>query len=274
MTIPTLTLSNDVPIPAMGFGTYPMHGGECVAAVRSALELGYRLIDTAEMYGNEQEVGEGIRQSGVPRAEIFITTKFNRNWHSIDGACQAAANSLERLGVDYLDLLLIHWPNPQQGMYVEAFKGLLKLRDEGVIRAVGVSNFKPAHLQKVLDETGASPQVNQINLTPRTARRETVAYDQAHGIVTEAWSPVRSGGVLDDPVVKRIAAAHQATPAQVVLRWDTQHGYLPIPKSAHPTRQAENLASWDLTLSDAEMQQLDGLDRGESEVTDSDHYGN
>ena len=258
----------------MGFGTYSLRGAEGVAAVRSALELGYRLIDTAELYGNEVEVGEGWRQSGVAREQVFITTKFNRCWHSVDGACQAAAASLERLGVDYLDLLLIHWPNPDQGMYVEAFKGLLKLLDEGVVRAVGTSNFKPAHLERVREEMGASPHVNQINLTPWAQRRAAVAYHQSHGVLTESWSPIKAAGLLSDPVVTRVAAAHEATPAQVVLRWHTQHGHLPIPKSASPARQAENLASWDLTLSEAEMASLDGLDRGEVGITDSDVYGN
>jgi len=273
MAIPYLTLSNGVPIPAMGLGTYPLRGDEGMAAVRSGLELGYRLIDTAEAYDNEMTVGEGIRQSGVPRAEIFLTTKFNRQWHSVDGVRQAAAGSLRRLGTDYLDLLLIHWPNPGFGMYVEAFRGLLKLLDEGVVRAIGTSNFKPAHLARVLAETGASPQVNQINLTPWVARQPSVAYDSAHGIVTEAWSPIRPAAMLQDPAIVAIARAHDATPAQVVLRWGTRHGYVPIPKSAHADRQAENLASWDLSLSDDDMAVLDALDQGEAGVTDSDTFG-
>ncbi|MCL2736012.1 MAG: aldo/keto reductase [Propionibacteriaceae bacterium] len=273
MTIPNFVLSNGVSIPAMGFGTYPLRGPEGVAAVRSALSLGYRLIDTAENYGNEIEVGQGLRESGVAREEVFLTTKFNREWHSVDGARHAAAASMKRLGVDYLDLLLIHWPNPDQDRYIEAFQGLLALLDEGIVRAVGTSNFKPAHLERVRAATGASPHVNQINLTPWAARVPSVEYDDAHHILTESWSPIKPATILADPVVTSVAAAHAATPAQVILRWDYQHGRLAIPKSSHPARQAENLASFDVTLTDADMAALDGLDQGESRVTDSDHFG-
>jgi 2,5-diketo-D-gluconate reductase A len=273
MTIPQLTLSNGVPIPALGFGTYPMRDAQATAAVRSALQAGYRLIDTAENYGNEAAVGLGLRQSGVPRQEVFVTTKFNRAWHSVEGVRQAATQSLERLGLDYLDLLLIHWPNPDQDRYVAAFEGLLALREAGIVHAVGTSNFKPAHLERLLAATGALPQVNQINLNPWASRPGPVAYHQAHAIVTESWSPLGRATPLDDPVVGQLARAHQATPAQVVLRWHIQHGYLPIPKSADPARQRQNLDCFGMTLSDVEMAALDGLDRGESTVTDSDIYG-
>ncbi|MDR2930273.1 MAG: aldo/keto reductase [Propionibacteriaceae bacterium] len=272
MIVPRLTLSNGVTIPAMGLGTYPMHD-EATAAVASGLELGYRLIDTAEAYGNEEQVGRGIAASRVPRDQIFITTKFNRAWHSVDGVRQAAQASMRRLGVDYLDMLLIHWPNPGLGRYVEAFEGLLRLLDEGIIKAAGTSNFKPAHLARLHTATGMLPQVNQINLNPWAQRADTVAYHRRHQILTESWSPIRPAALLSDPVILAVAKDHDATPAQVVLRWHTQHGYLPIPKSASPARQAENLASWDLELSEADMAVIDDLDRGEDQVTDSDVYG-
>ncbi|MCL2470782.1 MAG: aldo/keto reductase [Propionibacteriaceae bacterium] len=273
MNVPNLILSNGVPIPAMGLGTWPVRGDEGVATVRTALQLGYRLVDTAENYENETEVGQGIRESGVPREEVFITTKFNRKWHSVDGARQAAQNAMKKLGTNYIDLLLIHWPNPDQDMYVEAFKGLMKLLDDGVIRAMGCSNFKPAHLDRIFAETGATPHVNQINLNVWTQRRESAEYNKDHNILTESWSPIKPASMLQDPVVVRIATDHSATPAQVILRWHTQHGYLPVPKSSNPARQAENLASWDLTLSTPDMAALDALDKGEDHVTDSDSFG-
>ena len=270
---PTVTLSHGASIPVLGLGTWPLTGAEGAAAVRSALELGYRLIDTAENYRNEDAVGRGLRDSGVPREEVFLTTKFNREWHSVDGARKAAEASLRRLGVDYLDLLLIHWPNPDQGTYVKAFEGLLKLLDAGVVRAVGTSNFKPSHLADVIDATGTAPDVNQINLNPYATRARSVAYDDEHGIVTEAWSPIKPSSMLGDPVIVGIADAHGKTPAQTVLRWHVQHGYIAIPKSASPDRQRENLEIFDFELGADEVAAIDALDRGEDAVTDSDVFG-
>lgn len=271
--VPTIALPQGAALPAVGLGTWPMVGEECARAVRTALEAGYRLIDTAENYRNEDAVGRGLRESRVPREEVFLTTKFNREWHSADGARQAAEASLARLGVDYLDLLLIHWPNPDQDSYVDAFAGMLDLRRSGVVRAVGVSNFKPAHLQRLLAETGELPEVNQINLNPYAARPASVAFHAAHGIVTESWSPIKPSAMLADPVITGIAAGHGRTPAQVVLRWHVQHGYVPIPKSASPQRQQENLAVFDFELSPDELAAIDALDRGEAHVMDSDSFG-
>ncbi|MEA5055252.1 MAG: aldo/keto reductase [Propionicimonas sp.] len=270
---PTITLAHGAELPALGLGTWPLTGAEAAAAVRSALQAGYRLIDTAENYGNEDAVGQGLRDSGVPREEVFLTTKFNRKWHSVDGARQAAEASLRRLGVDYLDLLLIHWPNPDQGTYDDAFAGLVTLLEAGVVRAIGTSNFKPAHLQKVIDVTGVVPDVNQINLNPYATRNASVAFDAGHGIVTEAWSPLKPASLLSDQVVVAIAEAHGRTPAQTVLRWHVQHGYVPIPKSSALARQQENLAVFDFELAPDELAAIDALDRGEAQVEDSDTFG-
>lgn len=272
-SVPTISLAHGAAIPAIGLGTWPLQGIECATAVRTAIEAGYRLIDTAENYRNEEAVGQGVRDSGIPREEVFLTTKFNREWHSVAGARQAAEASLRRLGVDYLDLLLIHWPNPDQGTYVEGFEGLLKLLEAGLVRAVGTSNFKPAHLQRVLDATGTVPDVNQINLNPYATRNASVTFHAEHGIVTESWSPIKSAGMLADPVITGIADAHGRSAAQIVLRWHVQHGYLPIPKSASPERQQENLAIFDFELTAGEVTAIDALDQGEAHVEDSDKFG-
>lgn len=271
--IPTIALTHGAEIPAIGLGTWPLQGAEGATAVRTAIEAGYRLIDTAENYRNEDAVGQGVRDSGIPREEIFLTTKFNREWHSVDGARQAAEASLRRLGVDYLDLLLIHWPNPDQGTYVQAFEGMLKLLETGVVRAVGTSNFKPAHLQQVIDATGTVPDVNQINLNPYATRVATTAFHAEHGIVTESWSPIKPVEMLADPVLVQIAETHGRSAAQVILRWNVQHGYLPIPKSATPARQQENLAIFDFELTADEVTAIDALDQGEDHIADSDRTG-
>ena len=184
----------------IGIGTWPLRGAECAAQIRTAIESGYRLIDTAENYRNEDGVGQGIRDSGIDRAEVFVTTKFNREWHSVDGVRQAYQASLKRLGLDYLDLLLVHWPNPDQDRYVEAVQGLNALLESGELRAIGVSNYKPAHLQRVLDETGIVPDVNQIQLSPYSTRADSRAFNQTHGIVTESCSPI---GASSDELAQR-----------------------------------------------------------------------
>ena len=272
---PTILLRNGASIPVLGIGTWPLRGEDSARQIRTALEAGYRLIDTAENYGNEEGVGEGLRASGIDRDEVFLTTKFNRRWHSIDGVRQAYDASRKRLGVDYLDLLLVHWPNPDQDRYVEAVQGLQRLREAGDLRAIGVSNFKPAHLQRVLDETGIIPDVNQIQLSPYSTRDDARAYHNEHGIVTESWSPIgaSSDELRQDPTIVRIAAAHGKSPAQVVLRWHVQLGLVAIPKSAHPGRIAENIQVFDFELSNEEMTSITGLNRGDAELTDSDEFG-
>ena len=272
---PTVELRNGALMPVLGLGTWPLRGAECATAVRTAIEAGYRLVDTAENYRNEDGVGQGIRDSGVDRADVFITTKFNREWHSVEGARQACEASLARLGVDYLDLLLIHWPNPAQDRYVDAVRGLQRLLEQGRVRAIGTSNFKPTHLQRVIDETGIVVDVNQIQLSPYTTRTESVAFDAAHGIVTESWSPIGGQGddLRSDPVIAEMAARHGRSTTQTVLRWHLQLGLVTVPKSANPGRIAENIAVFDFELSDEEMRTISGLDRGEGEATDSDTFG-
>jgi 2,5-diketo-D-gluconate reductase A len=272
---PTLPLLHGAQIPVIGLGTWPLRGAESAAQVRTAIEAGYRLVDTAENYGNEDGVGQGIRDSGVDRSEIFITTKLNRKWHSVDGVREAYEASLKRLGVDYLDLLLVHWPNPDQDRYVEALRGLDALLADGRLRAIGTSNFKPAHLQRVLDETGIVPDVNQIQLSPYNTRNATRAYDTTHQIVTESWSPIGAsdGGLREDPSIAKIAEAHGKSVTQVVLRWHLQLGLVAIPKSANPGRLAENIDVFDFELSEEELATISGLDRGEADVADSDVFG-
>ncbi|WP_374488754.1 aldo/keto reductase [Zoogloea sp.] len=270
---PTLKLSNGVEIPQLGLGTWPMNDAESAPVVAAALEMGYRHIDTAENYQNETGVGQGVRASGVPREQVFVTTKFNRQWHSIAGVQQACEASLRRLGLDYIDLLLVHWPNPEQGRYVEAFEGLLQVQARGLVRAVGTSNFKPAHLAQLF-ERGLCPQVNQIQLDPYHARPDLVDIHQAKGIVTETWGPVGRGSqMLADPAICAVAERVGRTPAQVVLRWHTQQGFLPIPKSSNPQRLAENLACFDFELSDAEIRRLAALSRPDPNAPDADVFG-
>ena len=272
---PTVTLRNGLELPMIGLGTYPMQGAECAAAVRTAIEAGYRLVDTAEDYGNEDGVGQGLRDSGLDRKDLVITTKFNRKWHSTAGVRQAWQASIERLGVEYVDLLLVHWPNPADDGYVDALRGLQALFDDGLIRAIGVSNFKPAHVQRVLDETGIAPEVNQIQLSPYTTRKATRTYDDAHGIVTESWSPIGGRGhdLRSDPLMVEVAKRYDKTPTQVVLRWHVQQGLVAIPKSGNPERIAENLDVFDFALTADEIAAIGGLDRGEGPVTDSDVFG-
>ena len=270
---PTVTLANGVEMPQLGLGTWPMNDAEAAVAVASALDMGYRLIDTAENYENERGVGEGIRNSRVSRADVFVTTKFNRKWHSVEGARQACEASLERLGLDYIDLLLVHWPNPDQDRYVEAYQGLVRLLEAGLVRAIGTSNFKPAHLQRLFD-LGMVPHLNQIQLDPYHRRDDLVAIHRAKGIVTEAWRPLGyNNTMLADPVITGIAERLGRTPAQVVLRWHIQSGYLTCPKAADPKHQAQNLDIFDFALAAADMAALDKLDRPDPTMLDADSFG-
>ena len=270
---PTLTLANGVQMPQLGLGTWPMDDKEATTAVAHALSIGYRLVDTAENYGNERGVGAGLRASGIARDQVFVTSKFNREWHSVDGARQACEASLERLGLDYLDLLLVHWPNPDQNRYVEAFEGLKRLLETGLVRAIGTSNFKPAHLQRLFD-AGMVPHVNQIQLDPYHRRFDLEQLHAQRGIVTETWSPIGRGkAMLSDPAITAVAQRHGKTAAQVVLRWQIQHGFVPVPKSSDPLRQAQNLDIFGFSLSEADMASLDALDRPDPGMFDADSFG-
>jgi len=272
---PTLTLLHGATIPVLGLGTWPLRGADAAAAVRTAIEAGYRLVDTAENYRNEDGVGQGIRDSGIDRSEIFITTKFNREWHSVDGVRRAYDASLERLGVDDIDLLMVHWPNPDQGRFSDAIRGLKALLDDGSIKAIGVSNFKPAHLRQVIEETGVSPDVNQIQLSPYSTRDTSRAFDTEHGIVTESWSPIGGSGdnLRSDPLLVGIGEKYGKSATQIVLRWHVQLGLVAVPKSANPGRIAENIAVFDVELTADEMAAISALDQGEDHVADSDAFG-
>jgi 2,5-diketo-D-gluconate reductase A len=275
-TAPTITLSNGVTMPALGFGTSPMNDADTEKAVVLAIEAGYRLFDTAENYRNEEGVGRAIKTSSIDRAQVFVTTKFNAQWHGVEEAQQAWANSASRLGLDYIDLLLIHWPNPAQDRYVDAWRGMTKLLEAGKVRAIGVSNFKPAHIDRLIAETGVTPHVNQIQLNPRAIRRQEREYHAAHGIVTEAWSPMGGRGVgvhREEPAGAVAAKAHEKTPAQIVLRWHVQQGVIPVPKSANPDRMAQNLDVFGFELSEAEISAISALDRGTESVFDSERFG-
>lgn len=266
-----LHLVNGHSIPRLGLGTWPLLDEECETAVRYALRSGYRLIDTAFQYGNEEAVGRGILTAGIPRDELFISSKFNKESHSIDGVQRAYDESLRTLGLEYLDMFMCHWPVPSLGRYPDAWKGLAKLLNEGRVKAIGVSNFKPAHLRTIIETSGVVPDVNQIQLSADLARRQTRALHGELGIVTEAWSPIgRSTGLREDPTVLDVAGRIGRTPAQVLLRWHVQQDLVPIPQAARPEWLEENISVFDFTLSEADMKAMDCLDRGEAAARDSD----
>lgn len=270
----TAILHSGTAMPRIGLGTYPMDDAIAESIVAQALQAGYRSVDTAENYRNEAGVGRGIAASGVDRSEVFVTSKFNREWHARDLVEKACLSSLELLGLEYLDLLLIHWPNPDQDLYVDAWRGLIDLREKGLVRAIGVSNFKVSHLKRLLDETGVAPDVNQIQLNPYIQRHDQVEFGQEHGIHSVAWSPIgKKTELLQDPAVKAAAAATGRTPAQVVLRWHLQKGHLAIPKTSNPARLKENLDVFDFELSAEQMDSLDALDRHGQDAADSDSFG-
>lgn len=269
---PTISLSSGVAIPTIGVGTWPLDDREVAAACRSAFEIGYRLVDTAENYGNEAGVGRAVRESGLPRDELFVTTKFNRRWHS--DPLSGVQENLRRLGLDQADLVLIHWPNPDQDLYVRAWEGLITARDQGLTRAIGTSNFKPSHLERIIEATGVAPDVNQLQCNPFTDRPDERAFHARHGIVTESWAPLAAGnGLVEHPVVAEIAEAHGITSAQAVLAWHLQQGMIPIPKSANPGRLAENFAALSVRLGDDDIARLAGLTQETYTLTDSDEFG-
>ena len=265
-TIPTLSLNDGHQIPQLGFGVFQIPAEDTAQAVATALEVGYRHIATAEMYRNEHGVAEGIRASGLSRDEIYITSKLNNGCHRPDDARRALHQTLSELGSDHVDLFLIHWPLPTlyDGDFVSTWKALEEFKQQGRARSIGVSNFQVAHLQRLAQETEVTPAVNQIELHPYLLNDEVRRYGEEHGILTEAWSPIAQGGVLDDPVITAIADRLDRTPAQVVLRWHIQRGSIVFPKSTTPSRIEENFELFDFELEPADIDSIAGLDKGEA----------
>lgn len=267
----TRELADGTLLPDIGFGTYPLRGEEGVAAISSALEVGYRYLDTAVNYENEREVGEALRHSGLPRDEVRIATKIPGRFHAEDLALRSLADSAERLGVEQIDLGLIHWPNPDRGLYVEAWRALVRAQSDGLVRSIGVSNFTAAHLRRIIDETGVVPAVNQIELHPRFPQDEMRAVHAELGILTQAWSPLgKREAPFEESVVAEAAARHAVAPAQVLLRWHLQLGVMPLPKSATPERQRANLDVDGFELDQDEMQGIASLAREDGRLFDGD----
>ena len=266
MNVPTIDLNNGVCIPQVGFGTFQVPPDETAATVRGALDAGYRHIDTAEMYRNEKGVGQGIRDAGLNRAEVFVTSKLNNGFHKPDDARRAFEQTLHALESDYVDLFLIHWPLPTlyDGDFVSTWKVLEEFAADGRARSIGVSNFQPAHLDRLAAETGTVPAVNQIEVHPSFGNERVRAYGREHGIATQAWAPIAQGRVLGDAVITRIAAALGRSPAQVVLRWHIQRGDIVLPKSVTPERITSNLELFDFGLDDSDMAAISALGKGES----------
>ncbi|AFC52479.1 MULTISPECIES: aldo/keto reductase [Mycobacterium] len=264
--VPTIELNDGVEIPQLGFGVFQIKPDETAAAVKTALDIGYRHIDTAEMYGNEKEVRQGIRDAGLERGEVFITSKLNNGFHKPDDARRAFDQTLKALDSDYVDLFLIHWPLPTlyDGDFVSTWKVFEEFARDGRARSIGVSNFQVAHLNRLADETDTVPSVNQIEVHPYFGNDEVRAYGREHGIATEAWAPIAQGKVLDDPVINRIAGSRDKTPAQVVLRWHIQRGDIVFPKSVTPARVKSNFELFDFELDDSDMDAISALNKGES----------
>ncbi|EGD55218.1 aldo/keto reductase [Gordonia neofelifaecis] len=259
-TISEITLNNGVRIPQLGFGVFQIAPADTKAAVLGALEAGYRHIDTAQMYGNEREVGEAVRESGLDRSEIFVTSKLNNNAHDPAVAREATARSVDALGIGAMDLYLVHWPMPAVGDYTETWRAMEKLHAEGQARAIGVSNFQIGHLERLLAETDIVPAVNQIEVHPYLSQVELREFNRSKGIETEAWSPIAQGDVLGDPVLTAIAAETGRTVAQVVLRWHIQLGNIVFPKSTTPSRIVENRNIFDFELTADQVSRIDALD--------------
>jgi len=259
--IPTITLNNGVEMPQVGFGVFQVPNEETTAAVAAALKAGYRSIDTAAIYGNEEGVGKALAQSGIAREELFITSKIWIADMGYEQTLEAFEASLQRLGLDYLDLFLIHWPAPEKELYVETWKALEKLYADKKIRAIGVSNFQPEHLDKLIAGGSIVPAVNQVELHPALQNREVIAANTGHGIVTEAWSPLAQGAMLTEETIEAIANSHEATAAQVILRWHLQQGRVIIPKSVTESRIIANLDLFGFELTSDELANIDALDR-------------
>ena len=262
VSIPTVPLNDGHAIPVVGFGTFPNAGDDSRTTAMSALDAGYRLLDTALRYENEEGVGRAVREYDLPREEIIVCTKLAGRHHGYDETIKGFHESLANLGLDYVDIYLIHWPLPRLGKYVDSWKALVELRDEGLVRSIGVSNFTEEHLRRIIDATGVVPVMNQVELHPYFPQAALRAVHAELGVVTESWSPLGRGELLSEPTVTAVAEAHGVSPAQAILRWHVQLGAVPIPKSADPERQRANIDLFGFTLTDAEMATLSGMERG------------
>jgi 2,5-diketo-D-gluconate reductase A len=272
--VPALMLNNGVKIPQLGFGVFQIPPEETERAVRTALDVGYRHIDTAEMYGNEKEVGAAVRASGLDRSEVFVTSKLNNAFHAHADALSAFDRTARDLDLEYVDLFLIHWPLPAVGDFTETWRAMEEIYRSGRARAIGVSNFQPHHVRRLLEggPDTVVPAVNQIEVHPYLTQDDVRAFDAEHGIVTEAWSPIAQGKVLDDPVIREVATRIGRTPAQVVLRWHIERGDVVFPKSVTPERIKENFELFDFELSDRDVAAISGQDRGERTGPNPDEF--
>jgi len=265
MTVPTLTLNDQAQIPQLGFGVFQVPPPQTAEVVSQALEVGYRHIDTAQMYQNERGVGDALKATDIPREELWITSKLNNGFHRPDDARRAFDETLTRLGLEQIDLFLIHWPLPTRydGDYVSTWRTLIEFLEDGRARSIGVSNFQPAHLDRIVAETGVVPAVNQIEVHPYFTNDDAREASHRHGVAVESWSPIAQGGVLDDETIGKIAAAHGRTPSQVTLRWHVERGDIVFPKTMRRERMEENFAIFDFELSPDEVAAISALDRGE-----------
>jgi 2,5-diketo-D-gluconate reductase A len=271
--VPNLRLNNGVEIPQFGFGVFQVDPDQTAQTVRQAFEAGYRHIDTAQMYRNEEGVGDAISDSGLSRGEVFVTTKLNNQNHGFDSAISALDESLKKLRLEYVDLYLIHWPLPHLDRYVQTWKGFEKLLADGKARSIGVSNFQPAHLDRLAKETDTVPAVNQIELHPLLTQTELRKYHAEHGIATEAWAPIAKGSILGDPTLTGLAEKYGRTPAQVVLRWQVQVGNIVFPKSVNPDRMRENINVFDFELTADDLAAVEALNTGQRTGPDPDRFG-
>ncbi|MES1043587.1 aldo/keto reductase [Heyndrickxia oleronia] len=270
-SIPEITLNDGLVLPTIGFGTYKLNGNEGANAIRSAIDVGYRLIDSAYNYENEGTVGVAVRRSSVPRQELIITSKLPGRYHTYDKAVTTIQESLYRANLDYYDLYLIHWPNPKQDHYVEAWQALIDAKKWGFIRSIGVCNFLPEHIERLEKETGVLPSINQIELHPFFNQESQRTFHQEKNIITESWSPIaRANLLLENETIKQIAEQHNKTVSQVILRWHVQLGAIPIPKSASPIRQLENISIFDFSLDDAEMKRINELTQPDGRMKNQD----
>ncbi|MFJ6749388.1 aldo/keto reductase [Streptomyces sp. NPDC091266] len=269
-SVPDVTLSSGATIPQLGFGVFQVEDDKTTAAVSTALEAGYRSIDTAAIYGNESGVGRALAESAIPRAELFLTTKLWNADQGYDSTLAAFDTSLAKLGLDYVDMYLIHWPTPARDLYLDTWRAIEKLQADGRVRTVGVSNFQPDHLRRLLEHSAVTPAVNQVELHPYLQQAPLRAFHAEHGIATEAWSPLAQGALLEDATITSIARKHGKSPAQVVLRWHLQLGNIVIPKSVTPERIRANIEVFDFVLSAEDMDAVAGLDRGTRTGPDPD----